>query len=281
MIFGVVLALKDLLIKQSLMQGAQVHEAMLAIGCSMLVATFLFLLWERSGVNSLVAYFRLPRLLTNTVAAVAMVMSIQYLDASMVNILNKSTVPLLILFGAASGYSYTRRELGIASFIIATTAAFTAFALYAYSYEGIGYGLFYLALFSLCVEFIYLAGIATKAPVSSMLFTPALGMLIGGAICLVFIQNTSEAGGNSNHYWLSTAAGACLVFAYASSAARYKLLPPGLADTPTIFTFFLIYLGELLLGTKVLAVTELGAALVIMFFSTWLIFARVQSQKVS
>jgi len=147
-------------------------------------------------------------------------------------------------------------------------------------YSRIGILIFYVSLFAICIEFLFLAKSTIKGTIFDQALSPSIALIVGGIVVFFGIQSgTLSLKFDLNTHLYTVLAGVALFFAYSSSAMRYKLLPPGIADSPTIVAFLFIYIFEVLLGAKIFNYIELLAASIIMLFSIWLVMAKVQEAK--
>jgi len=283
LVFTIALSFKDIFIKQSLITGTPISLLLIIMGVTLLIPCLIFEFSKTKSMPKLNSKFNLSRYFINIILNTSMIMSIYYLDASTINVLNKSTIPLTILIGSAFGLIYTQKEKLISAFLVVITLIYAMYSFLYFNYSYIGFILFSISLIAVCIEFLLLAKATVSGNSLDVIMPPALGMISGGVLLMGYDYTADNLSLNitTKMLTLSFMAGFALLFAYSTSKARYKLLPPGIADSPTIFSFFFIYIIEVSLGVKAFYIFDLVPSLTIILFSIWLVIERVGFNKKS
>lgn len=277
-LFAIALSFKDIFIKQGLSISHDIGFTMALMGFSFLFLSMTInLLTEKRMI--LKHAFSWPRFLCNIVANITMVTAIYFLDASSVNVLNKSTIPLIILLGSIFGFTYSRQEKGISLILILAVLGYSFYLVYFLSYSFLGVMIFFISLVTVSIEFLFLAKACKSGNILDITLSPSLALIAGGFIVYLFNDSGSFIKYNSAAFLFPILAGISLFFSYFSSPMRYKLLPPGISESPTIFSFFFIYTFEVIVGTKLFNIYDILFSIIILFFSIWLIFSKIKTSK--
>ncbi|WP_447744574.1 hypothetical protein [Pseudomonas nicosulfuronedens] len=283
--FSIALAVKDVLFVLAMRLGSRPYQMLFGVGIAMLLV--LLALWLRNTEQkiSITLANQLPRLILNIVSWPALVLSLRYLDATTLNVLNKATIPVTMLIGVALGVTYQRQEKVLALMLVVLCLAYAIFLVLVQGYQVVGMACFVLALVAISGEFVLLAKNSQHISGWQLGITPSISMVIG-AFVLYIMDGAPELQWPSAEYGQEMLVGssfiiaAAMTFVYVFSPVRYKILPPGLAEFPSIFSFLLIYASEIILINRRFSVFEAGSAIAILVVTIYLIAIRKKYQVV-
>lgn len=278
--FGIALAFKDVGLKACLVYGLTPQQTLIMVGFALLVGSAMATIATdpRRVLETPIRRLLQPvRLCVNIVAWCSMIISLDLLDASTVNVLNKATIPAIVLLGALVGTAYRSSEIILSVSLLSAILGYSIYIVTSLAAPIDGLGIFTISLSAVVIEYLFLAKVARDGSLLDMTLPPSVGMMIGGiAIAAIDESGLSLALSDEQAFFITLTAVA-LIMAYMTSKVRYRLLPAGIADVPTVFVYFIIVALEWMLFGRPVTVAETGVAGIVLVTYVVLLVSRTNA----
>ncbi len=274
--FTVIVASKDIVSRFLLVQGIPVaHLLLFAGGTAFFIALFQALTRGTSlHVNSY--RYQTVRLLLDGAAWAFATQAFKLLNATSISIISKAYIPLLILIGPLLGNVFSRKQYFFASSAFLAMVAFAFFSR-APNESLLGYLFLLLSTLTVAASYIMLRHSTIKESPFVVVATPALACVMVGAVWGLQLEMPLAATGPE--FALEAICGLLIFGLYTASIYRYRLLPVGLAEYPTLLTAFLILPAEYFLFgwfPSVLYLANISLVLFLVGYCVYLDLARKQ-----
>ncbi len=253
--FTVLLAGKDVISRYVLVHGVPTYHLLTVSGGAALIFSFLFSV--ALGQSRKVCSYRaqVVRLILDAVSWGLVAEAFRLLNATSISIVSKAYIPFLVLLGPVLGNHFSRKQNALALGSMVSMVAFAFFSrdpaesLWGYLYLG-------LAVLTVAAGYIMLRQSSLKESPFIVTATPALACLLMGVIGSMHAKEFALV---PDPYWyLEILCGLLIYGLYTASIYRYKILPLGLAEYPTLLTCFLILPSEYMLFGWVPSITYIA-----------------------
>jgi hypothetical protein len=239
--FTLSMASKDVISRFVLTHGVPAAHLLLVAGTvAFLVAITIALVRGQKLAPESVKY-QCVRILLDAMSWAFATLAFQHLNATSISIISKAYIPFLVLIGPWIGNRFSSKQKVLAWSALAAMVFF-AFANRAPNEDLLGY--FYLLLTTLMVSAAYIMLRHSTIKESPFIVTavPALACNLVGGIWGAQIQMPLAT--STQNFVLEIACGFLIYALYAASIYRYRVLPVGLAEYPTLLTAFFILPAE-------------------------------------
>lgn len=233
------LAAKDLLIKYLFNSGILFNHIIFYTGLFSLIISLLFSLCRKEKFAIVHKKYQFWRIIIVSLSAFFVFLSFQLLCPSIVNIGSKMTLPLMILLSSFLALPYGKKEKYLALLTLAIMFIFFYQALYCDNTSRVGLLILLISTFCMIGEYMTLSHTVKKESSALICSIPSVSLILLG-ISLSFVFNEPLWVLNKNTFFLLLC-GLSYFIAYYSGIIRYKLLPPGLAEYPSLMSIFFIW----------------------------------------
>lgn len=272
--FAICIAARDVSYRWIFQQGVTPGTVMFLSGAASFLTSIIFSLFSKHSFKINKPKVQLWRLAITCCAGYAVIKSFFYVSPSHIAILSKAALPILILIGSFFGHSFVSREKIMATLVL-EALAFFALILPSGELSLIGFIILSLSIAFTLIEFLFLAAAVKNESPFYMSATPSLGLILAGI----------ASGCDFDSLKLLTIivlalSGILFFLAYLTSSIRYKILPPGLAEFPSLMTYFFILPLEILVYDKKPSPYVFAAATFTLCLMSILVVMRARTKKV-
>ncbi len=235
------LASKDLISRFVLTHGVPTPHLLLVGGTVAFLVALAIALGRGQKLAPDSVKYQSVRILLDAMSWAFATLAFKYLNATSISIISKAYIPVLVLIGPWIGNRFSTKQKVLASAALAAMVLF-AFANRAPNEDLLGY--FYLLLTTITVSAAYIMLRHSTIKESPFIVTavPALACVLVGGIWGVQIEMPLST--STLNFTLEIACGFLIYLLYAASIYRYRVLPVGLAEYPTLLTGFVILPAE-------------------------------------
>ena len=237
--FCILLAGKDLLFRVLALGGMSSGQILFMVGLGCGTTTLLIASLTKTPINLKNKKLQVLRFFVAGLSGYFIAEAFGILNASSVAMVSKIYIPLLLIFSPLIGVSYSKKQkvlafasiVGIGVFAIYTRRPGVPFAGYAYAI---------IAALLVMVEYITLRRTALSENSFWTAATPsvsclAFGLLGAGPSHILQLQTSSTSAIS-----IAFLAGVILYLIYAVSIHRYRLLPLGISEYPSLATALIL-----------------------------------------
>jgi len=231
------LASKDILSRFLVTHGVPAPHFLLVGGAVAFVVALLIALVRKQKLAPESVKYQGVRILLDAMSWAFATLAFKYLNATSISIISKAYIPVLVLIGPWIGNRFSTKQKALASAALAAMVFF-AFANRAPNEDLLGY--FYLLLTTITVSaaYIMLRHSTIKESPFIVAAVPALACVLVGGLWGMQIQMPLAT--STLNFVLEIACGFLIYALYIASIYRYRVLPVGLAEYPTLLTGFVI-----------------------------------------
>lgn len=234
--FILILSAKDLLFRIMAIQGLDATDILFLTGVGCFISSTLFsVILSSWGHRDVFAFgslrVQLLRLVISGTSSLFIANAFKYLNATTVTMASKIYIPLMVIIAPLFGVFYNRKQRGIALFAICSILLFAFFDTTSLD-KMTGFYFIGLAVFCVILEYILLRKATFISGLFWLSFIPSLSCILYGlllsknGICLL----------NEENLFMGLLSGFMLYLVYTASSLRYKLLPLGISEYPSLFT---------------------------------------------
>ncbi|NOI60592.1 hypothetical protein [Vibrio coralliilyticus] len=238
-IFAFSLSMRDVFFRHLLLDGNSLSVICFWTGFFGLVFSF-FTVKRKEELILLKPKFQFLRLILNGFSCTMVVYIFTEMSPSTVSILTKSGMPLTILVGSFLGHKFFSKEIKLSYLIILCISTFAFLSLESDEKTShIALIILFTSILLTVSEFLLLSKAVKDENKFYISSTPSLALLISGIIMSngelnVILSIKFEV------FILLFLCGLMFFMAYYTSIIRYKYLPPGLAEYPSLVTYFIL-----------------------------------------
>jgi hypothetical protein len=239
--YTLIMSLKDVISRYLLVNGLPVAHLLLTAGTVAFLFAMAVSLFRSQRLSIASPKYQTIRLILDAVAWASATQAFKLLNATSISIISKAYIPLLILLGPFLGNLFSRKQNLLA---VAALLAMTGFAFFSRAPNESLIGYFYLLISTITVtaSYIMLRHSTLKESPFIVVATPAaacvlVGLVWGGQIGMPLNVSVQTL-------FLEFVCGLLIYGLYTASIYRYRLLPVGLAEYPTLLTAFFILPSE-------------------------------------
>jgi hypothetical protein len=244
--FCALLAVKDLLFRVLALEGMSSGQILFIVGLACGITSISVAVLTRGQIELKNKKLQLVRFFVAGLSGYFIAEAFHVLNASSVAMVSKIYIPLLLLVSPLIGVSYTARQKVLAA---ASIGAIVIFILCTHQPEMpiAGYGYAIIAALLVMVEYITLRRTALSEKLFWTAATPAMsclvyGLLTAGPTNVIQILDMPIA-----TIAIAFLAGVILYLVYAVSIHRYRILPLGISEYPSLVTALVLLPLELLI----------------------------------
>lgn len=238
-IFAFSLSMRDVFFRYLLLDGNSLSVVCFWTGVFGLVFSF-FTVKRKEELILLKPKYQLLRLILNGFSCTMVVYIFKEMPPSTVSILTKSGMPLTILVGGFFGHKFLPKERVLSFLIILSISTFAFLSLGSdEKTSSIALLILVISILLTVSEFLLLSKAVKDENKFYIYSTPSLALLISGIIMSygdfnIILPIRLEV------LILLILCGFMFFMAYYTSIIRYKYLPPGLAEYPSLVTYFIL-----------------------------------------
>lgn len=233
------LACKDLIIKYLFNHGVLFGQLIFYIGVFSLCFSAMFSKINKDKFTVKNKQLQTSRIFIICISSSLVFLSFRLLSPTVVNIGSKITLPLMMLLSPIFGFSYAKKEKNLALVTIAIMLLFLYQSLSNDSASLLGIGMLLLSTFFMIAEYITLNKTVHSESPALICSIPSLSLILLGVGFSAWFGESLFNITNEMLIIMATC-GFFYFVAYYSGIIRYKLLPPGLAEYPSLLSVVII-----------------------------------------
>ncbi|MHC9247674.1 hypothetical protein [Aeromonas jandaei] len=234
------LASKDLIIKLLFNNGVSFSQIIFYTGVFGLASSVILVGLKKDPVKVNEIRYQVSRMFIVAISGALVFYSFKLLSPTVINIGSKMTLPIMIILSSLFSLPYSRKEKTLAALTLLVMLTFFYQAMAADFTALLGLGILLLSTFVMIAEYMTLNHtVRTESPalISSV---PSLSLIILGCILSYSLNESLVLDGYSQLPFL-TLCGFFYFVVYYSGIIRYKILPPGLAEFPSLLTILIVW----------------------------------------
>lgn len=237
--FGALLALKDLIFRGLALKGMSAGQLLFFVGTGCGFLATMVAVISRGTIALKSVPLQLLRFMVAGLSGYFIAEALHLLNASSVAMVSKIYIPLLLIVSPLVGVQYSRRQKLLALVSIAAICTF-AFFVYAGGQPAAGFLYAIAAALLVMVEYITLRRTSLSESLFWTAFTPALSCIAFGLLGAGSTGIRQVAALPLIEVATAISAGGILYLIYAVSVFRYRLLPIGISEYPSLATALLL-----------------------------------------
>lgn len=268
--FTLTVAFRDIVFRFAFANGMEFAPMAVLTGILGITLSVLFL--GRSKANYRVKNKRLliARLAMNLLSTFLVLKAFELLSPSFIAITTKSALPFLIVAAPMIKDlrgKYSRQEQALAICALLSIGSFSYITLSA-DVPLFGLIILTVSIVMTLAEFLLLSKSVKEESPFYISAVPSFSLLIVGVATQAFGGHMPLI--TPTYILLGALAGIMFFLAYYTSLVRYKVLPPGLAEYPSLFTYFLILPMEVFLLNGKFEIFVFANAVIVLLIMTTL-----------
>lgn len=274
LVFTVSLALRDILFRYLMIEGVSVATICFWTGSFSFILSFK--IFSKEGEYKLKRPFtQFIRLIINCISWASVIYIFGMLDVSTVSIITKSGMPLAVIFGSFFGYIYSSLEKKVSSIVLLMVLCFTYFSLPDLSLESIiALSVLTISIFFTVAEFIFISKSVKNEKYFYLSATPSVSLILVGLI-LGYDQPSSLLFIQPELLFVLLLTGIFFFTAYYSSIVRYRYLPPGIAEYPSLLTYFVLLPVDVFIFNKSFGFLTFSCGVLVLLGLSYLLRHRI------
>ncbi len=275
LVFALSLSMRDVLFRYMLVNENSLSLVCFGTGIFSLLFSVVFI--DKVEMFKIVKpKVQFIRLIMNCFSWTLIIYIFSLLEPSITSILTKSGMPLAIIFGAVFGHSFLSKEKKLAVVILFLIFSFAFLSTQVYDDIPLSTLMVLAVAIVLTVfEFMFISKSVRDENKFYIWSTPSVALILSG-LFLMDGDFSSILNVDIKLLTLLFFSGLMFFLSYYTSMVRYKYLPPGLAEYPSLLTYFILLPIDLILFDGVFNVIVFLNAVVILLLMSNLIKERLK-----
>ncbi|MDC9622376.1 hypothetical protein PSI22_12205 [Xenorhabdus sp. XENO-7] len=240
LICATALAFKDLIIKYLFNQNVMFSQLFFYTGFFSLTLSVIISKLNKHAFAISNKKYQVRRVFIVCISTSLAFLSFKLLSPTVVNIGSKITLPLMILLSSFLVLPYAKKEKLLAGITMIIMLIFFYQSLSIDKASLLGIGILLLSAFFMIAEYMTLSHTVKYESQALVCLVPSVSLILLGIIfSIIFNESLFYISGK-----LITGLSICGILyfiAYYSGVIRYKLLPPGLAEYPSLMTILIVW----------------------------------------